>query len=50
MLQWWLRVDPIASWGKLLTVIESPAVCSGEAVDPGDYNFHKYEANYHYVH
>ena len=36
MLQWWLRVDPTASWGKLLTVIESPAVSSGEAVDKGD--------------
>ena len=36
MLQWWLRVDPTASWGKLFTVIESPAVSSGEAVDKGD--------------
>ena len=37
MLQWWLRVNPTASWGKLFTVIESPAVSSGEAVNKGDY-------------
>ena len=36
MLKRWLRVDHTASWGKLLTVIESPAVSSGEAVDKGD--------------
>ena len=36
MLKWWLRVDPTASWGKLFTVVESPAVSSGEAVDKGD--------------
>ena len=36
MLKWWLRVDPTASWGKLFTVIESPAVSSGQAVDKGD--------------
>ena len=36
MLQWWLRVDSTASWGKLFTVIESPAVSTGEAVDKGD--------------
>ena len=36
MLQWWLRVDPNASWGKFITAIESPAVSSGEAVDKGD--------------
>ena len=35
MLKWWLRVDPTASWGKLFTVIESPAMSSGEAVDKG---------------
>ena len=28
-------MDPTASWGKLFTVIESPAVSSGEAVDKG---------------
>ena len=32
----WLQVDPTASWGKLFTVIESPAVSSGQAVDKGD--------------
>ena len=38
MLQWWLRVDPTASWGKLFTVIESPAVSSGDfdTVNQGD--------------
>ena len=36
MLKKWLRVDPTASWGKLFTVIESPAVSSSEAVDKGD--------------
>ena len=36
MLEKWLEVDPAASWGKLLTVIESPAVSSGQAVDKGD--------------
>ena len=35
MLKWWLRVDPTASWGKLFTVIESPAVSSDEPVDKG---------------
>ena len=35
MLKWWLRVDPAASWGKLFTVIASPAVSSGEAVNKG---------------
>ena len=35
MLKWWLRVDPTASWGKLFTVIESPAV-SCSAPDKGD--------------
>ena len=28
MLEKWLEVDPTASWGKLFTVIESPAVSS----------------------
>ena len=36
MLKKWLEMDPTASWGKLFTVIESPAVSSGEAVDKGD--------------
>ena len=36
MLKKWLQVDPTASWGKLFTVIESPAVSSGEAIDKGD--------------
>ena len=36
MLEKWLEVDPTASWGKLLAVIESVAVSSGEAVDEGD--------------
>ena len=35
MLQKWLEMDCTASWGKLFTVIESPAVSSGEAVDKG---------------
>ena len=35
MLKWWLRVDPTASWEKLFTVIESPAV-SCSAPDKGD--------------
>ena len=36
MLEKWLEMDPTASWGKLFTVIESPAVSSGQAVDKGD--------------
>ena len=36
MFKKWLEVDPTASWGKLFTVIESPAVSSGEAADKGD--------------
>ena len=36
MLEKWLEMDPTVSWGKLFTVIESPAVCSGEAIDKGD--------------
>ena len=31
----WLRVDTTASWGKLFTIIESPAV-SCSAPDKGD--------------
>ena len=36
MLKKWLQMDLTASWGKLFTVIESPAVSSGKAVDKGD--------------
>ena len=36
MLKWWLRVDSTASWGKLFTVIESPAVSRDQAVDKGN--------------
>ena len=36
MFEKWLEVDPTASWGNLFTVIESPAVSSGQAVDKGD--------------
>ena len=36
MLKKGLEMDPTASWGKLFTIIESPAVSSGEAVDKGD--------------
>ena len=37
MLEMWLRVDTTASWEKLFTVFESPAVqSSGQAVDKGD--------------
>ena len=38
----WLQVDTDASWGKLFTAIESPAVSSCgqlQIVDKGDYNF-----------
>ena len=35
MLSKWLEVDPTASWRKLLSVIESPAV-SCSAPDKGD--------------
>ena len=38
MLEKWLEVDPTASWEKLLTVIESPAV-SSSASDKGVANF-----------
>jgi len=34
MFTWWLRANPSASWEKLFTVIESPAVSS--APDKGD--------------
>jgi len=37
MLRKWLQVDTAASWRKLLTVIESPAVSS--APDKGYYSF-----------
>ena len=35
MLEMWLEMDPTASWGKLFTVIESPAVSTGQASDKG---------------
>ena len=35
MLKWWLGVDPTAAWGKLFTVIESPAVSSSQAIYKG---------------
>ena len=35
MLEKWLEMDPAASWGKLITVIESPAV-SCSAPDKGN--------------
>ena len=37
MLEKWLEMDPTASWEKLFTVIESPAVSSGQADDKGDF-------------
>ena len=36
MLEKWLEEDPSASWNKLLSVIQSPAVCSDQA--KGKYN------------
>jgi len=36
MFEMWLQIDLTASWEKLFTIIESPAV-SG-APDKGDYN------------
>ena len=36
MLRKWLEMDTAASWRKLFTVIESPAVCCS-APDKGDY-------------
>ena len=38
MLKEWLKVDTTASWRKLFTIIESPAVSCG-APDKGDYTF-----------
>ena len=35
MLEKWLEMDPTASWEKLFTVIDSPAVSSGYIVDKG---------------
>ena len=35
MLEKWLEVNPSASWEKLISVIESPAVSSGQAIDKG---------------
>ena len=36
MLEMWLEMDRTASWGKLFTVIESPAVSTGQASDKGE--------------
>ena len=36
MLKKWLEVDPSASWNKLLSVIQSPAVSSDQATEKGD--------------
>jgi len=35
MLAEWLRVDPTASWGKVFTAIESPAVSGDINTDKG---------------
>ena len=37
MLKKWLQVDITASWEKLFTAIESPAMSIGEVVDQGDH-------------
>ena len=37
MLEKWLEMDPTASWGKLFTAIESPAVSSGKAFVKGNH-------------
>ena len=37
MLKEWLQVDTTASWEKLFTVIESPAVMPYSALDKGNY-------------
>ena len=36
MLKKWLQIDITASWKKLFTVIESPAVLIGEVNNKGD--------------
>ena len=36
MLKKWLEVDPTASWKKLFTAIDSPAVSSSQNDDKGD--------------
>ena len=36
VLEEWLEVDPSASWNKLLSVIQSPAVSSDLAAEKGD--------------
>ena len=36
VLDEWLEVDPSASWNKLLSVIQSPAVSSDQAAEKGD--------------
>ena len=36
MFKRWLEVDPSASWNKLLSVIQSPAMSSDQAAETGD--------------
>ena len=36
VLEEWLEVDPSASWNKLLSVIQSPAVSSDQAAEKSD--------------
>ena len=36
VLEEWLEVDPSASWNKLLSVIQSPAVSSDQTAEKGD--------------
>ena len=38
MLEKWLEMDSAASWGKLFTAIESPAVSSGKVFVTGNVN------------
>ena len=37
MLEKWLEVDPTATWGKILAVIESPVVSNDLVVDNSNY-------------
>ena len=32
----WVKMDTSASWNKLLSVIQSPAMCSDQAAEKGD--------------
>ena len=42
MLKKWLQIDTSASWEKLFTAIESPAVCSVEVVYQGNHAYAYY--------